>query len=122
MKNGRSRKKTSEYRDNFEYAVFDGETGKFEKNTFNVNKADTPKKERRFVSSPSIQVFDERFYVNYHKIRQKAGWCVANVLCFPTIYYSMLSGDTKHGFGYLGVISIIEGGGKKGKGGSKKKK
>lgn len=116
VKNGRSRKKMSEYRDNFEYAVFDGESGKFEKNTFMVNKADTPKKERKFVSSPSIKVFDDQFYVDYKITRQKVGWCIANVLCFPTLYYSMLSGDTKHGYGNLGVISVIEdGGGKKNK-------
>jgi hypothetical protein len=41
-------------------------------------------------------------------IRQQVGWCVANVICFPTLYYSMLSGNTKKGTGNLGVIKIIK--------------
>jgi hypothetical protein len=42
-------------------------------------------------------------------VKQKALWYVANVLCFPTIYYSVLSGNTKCAKGELGVICLFDG-------------
>ena len=107
-KGKKSRKKNSEARDNFEYATFEAETGKFKKNNFLVNSKSVEKKERKLVNPLSITVLDDNFYVNYMVIRQQVGWCVANVICFPTLYYSMLSGNTKKGTGNLGVIKIIK--------------
>ncbi|MEN9998393.1 MAG: hypothetical protein RI922_1383 [Bacteroidota bacterium] len=108
VKKGKTRKRYAELRDNFEYATFDYETGKFKKNTFNVNKKNTEKKDMKYVDPLRMQVFDNTFYVNYMVTRQKIGWCVANVICFPTLYYTMLSGDTKKATGNLGVIKILD--------------
>ena len=107
-KSRRSAKKYKDSRDNFEYAIFENSNGEFKKNTFMVNAADVEKKERKRVSPVSMAAYDGTFYVNYIVTRQQAGWCVANVLCWPTLYYSMLSGNTKKGYGNLGVISILE--------------
>ncbi|GEM_PF-1123486 len=118
-KSRKTAKKYKDSRDNFEYAVFENSTGKFVKNTFMVNKKEVEKKERKMVNPTSLVVLDDKFYVNFMVTSQKPGWCVANVLCFPTLYYSMLSGNTKKGHGNLGVISPIENDGKSNK---KKKK
>lgn len=107
-KKSKNRKRAAEMRDNFEYAVFEAATGEYKKNNFLINDKNTAKKERKYVSPTQISTFDETFYVNYMTMRQQIGWCVANVICFPTAYYSMLSGDTKVGSGYLGVIKVLD--------------
>jgi hypothetical protein len=107
-KKSKNKKRNAEMRDNFEYAIFDASTGEYNKNNFLINDKNTVKKERKYVSPTAITILDDNFYVNYMTVRQQIGWCVANVICFPTAYYSFLSGDTKVGSGYLGVIKILD--------------
>jgi hypothetical protein len=42
-------------------------------------------------------------------VKQKVVWNIANVLFLPTIYYSVLSGNTKYGKGDLSVLNLMEG-------------
>ncbi|MBI1838186.1 MAG: hypothetical protein HYR91_13065 [Flavobacteriia bacterium] len=109
-KNGKSRKKMSEYRDTFEYAFFENETGKYKKNVFIVNdKTVTEKKERKSVNALNITTYDDCFYVNYMKVRPWSylycGYCL------------LFAPDMVKANGNLGVISVIEN-----TGGKKKKK
>lgn len=111
-KNRKSAKKGKEIRDNFEYAVFDYESGKSKKQQVVVNQPGTAKKERKTVSPTDIQVIDNRFYINSDRITMKPGLtvagCAASVVCFPVLYYVFLSGDFRKGTGYLGTINITK--------------
>lgn len=106
VKNRKSRKKTSEMRDSFEYAVFDAASGKFEKNTFQVNQSGTEKKDRRMVNPLMIREVDGDFYVNYMKVKPMSYLCCG--------YIVMMAPGTVKADGYIGRISVIDGeGGKK---------
>lgn len=107
-KNKKKRKKYAEYRDSFEYAVFDSEDGNFVKNTFAVNIKDQDKKTRKTVNPISIEAIDENFYVDYKKIKP---W--SYMYC---AYVAIINPGSIKADGNLGVISVLEpekGGGKK---------
>lgn len=112
VKNRKSAKKGKEIRDNFEYAVFDYENGKSKKQQIVVNQPGAAKKERKTVSPLSVQVIDNRFYINSSRVTMKPGLtvagCAASVVCFPVLYYVFLSGDMRKGTGYLGTINITK--------------
>ena len=109
-KSFRSRMKYKDYRDQFEYAVFEFETGSAVKNNFMVNQKNEA--ETKSVDPLSITVLDNRFYVDYSIIKQN--WpktipmCIGGIACFPLIYVAMLNGNFKKGYGYLGVLTPIE--------------
>ena len=112
-KNRKSRKKKSDFRDSFEYGVFDYQSGANSKSTFIVNtKNDVEKKS---VSPTSIVVFDNKFYVNHEIHKQKLGMtipvCAVSIVCPYLAIIPFVNGDFKKGYGNIGVISPIDGGG-----------
>ena len=74
-----------------------------------INEEGVEKKEMKKINPQSITVYDSKFYFNDLIVKQKTGWYFANILFVPTIYYSVLSGNTKHNSGYLGVLCLKEG-------------
>lgn len=102
-------KKESEFRDNIDYATFDPVSGRPKKMNLLVNEEDVLKKERKVMNPNTICVYDGNFYFNNMIIKQKPMWYIANILCFPSIYYSVLSGNVKHATGDLGVFRLMEG-------------
>ena len=108
-KSRKSKKRLKDYRDQFEYAVFDFETGTASKNTFIVNQNNEP--EKKSVDPIYITVFDGRFYVDYSVIKQN--WpksipvFLGGIVIFPLIYIPLLNGNFKKGYGNLGVLKSI---------------
>jgi hypothetical protein len=111
-KKRRNRKKKAIARDNFEYAVFDLESGDAEKREFVVNTPDVEKAKRKYVSPLAITIIDDEYYVNSQRIRFKPGitaaGCVASVVCFPVIFAVVLSPAFRKGEGHIGKLEIIE--------------
>jgi len=102
-------KKESTYKEQLEYASFDPLSGKAKKFVLEVNEEDVLPKNRRSVDPKSIRVYDGNYYFHKSVMRQKPIWYVANVLFFPSIYYAVLSGNTKHATGDLGVLTLKDG-------------
>ena len=63
----------------------------------------------KYVDVKSVKTFDDAFYFNKMIVKQKVVWNIANVLLVPTLYYSVLSGNTKYGKGDLSVLNLMEG-------------
>jgi len=105
----KKRNNTVELVDKIEYTTFDATTGRAKVNELLLNEKSTLKKDLKTMNPQSIEVFDGNFYFNKMHVKQKPLWYVANVLCFPSIYYSVLSGNTKKATGDLGVIVLMSG-------------
>lgn len=108
-KPSKKRKQPLDLRDVLEYATFDPVSGRAKKLELEVNPEKTPPKEKKFVDPNSIVVFDGRFYYSQMNRKQKPEWYAANVLVFPSIYYTALTGNTKFAKGELGNIVLMEG-------------
>lgn len=107
-KSSRKKKNDPVLTDNLEYATFDASSGRGKKLDVDVNQEVVLQKDKKLIDPASIRVYDNRFYFHRMAVKQKAVWYVANVLFFPSIYYSVLSGNTKYAKGELGVIHILD--------------
>jgi len=92
-----------------EYAIFDPNSGRPKKYTFPVNGEDVLENDKKYIDVKTVKTFDDSFYFNKMKVKQKMVWNLANIICLPTIYYSVLSGNTKYGKGDLCVLNLMEG-------------
>lgn len=104
-----SKKKTSELSDNIDYITFDPVSGKAKKFNLPVNEKEVLKKDKKTINTRSVSVYDGNYYFSQMIVKQKAIWYIANILFFPSIYYSVLSGNTKHASGDLAVLVLMEG-------------
>lgn len=102
-KGKKSRKSGEQLLDRFEYATFDAATGEYKKQECQVNAVNTPKKEKKYVSSARISVFDNTFYTYSERIRLKPA-SYFSLLFPPAFYFVYLSGNTRRGEGFLGSI------------------
>lgn len=91
------------------YTTFDPITGKAKKFDLNVNEADVPREEWKYVDPTTFYEFDNQFYHSKMLVKQKAVWYAVNVVFFPSIYYTALSGNTKVAKGELGTLKIMDG-------------
>ena len=105
----KNKERTTEYSDQIEYATFDPITGRAKKNVLLVNDKDVEKSDVKLVNQQTISVYGDNFYFNNLIQKQKTGWLIANILCFPTIYYTVLTGNTKQASGHLGVVCLQPG-------------
>ncbi len=108
-KKGKKRKESADLRDVLEYVTFDPVSGRPKKFDLEVNPEKTPKNERKYVDPNSLFLSDGRLYHYQLAVKLKPEWYALNILCFPSIYYSVLSGNTRYAKGKLGVISLLEG-------------
>ena len=99
-----SRKSKEEVVDGFDYATFDASNGSFAKKDFRVNAVNTPRKERKVVSSNAVTDLDNTFYISSTRYSLKP---VAFLYCLlgPCGYFGFTSGNMRKGQGYLGSIS-----------------
>lgn len=102
-------KKQAIYLDHIDYTTFDPTSGRAKKNTLEVNEKDVLKKDIKLVDPKTIRVYDDNYYFYKMIVKQKPVWYVANILFFPSIYYSVLSGNTKHASGDLGALYLLDG-------------
>lgn len=99
-----SRKSKEEVVDGFDYATFDASNGSFAKKDFRVNAVNTPRKERKVVSSNAVTDLDNTFYISSTRYSLKP---VAFLYCLlgPCGYFGFTSGNMRKGQGYLGSIT-----------------
>jgi hypothetical protein len=105
----RKGKKYQHLTSELEYATFSPETGRVKILSTPVNEPKTEKRDMHYLDPNTAVVFGNQFYFHKMKVRQNALWTVANVVCFPTIYYSVLTGNTKLGKGDFSMMRIMEG-------------
>jgi hypothetical protein len=74
-----------------------------------VNEPKTIKKDKRYLDPNSAVVIDGQFYFHKMRVRLNPLWTAANVIFFPTIYYSVLSGNTKLGKADFATMRVMEG-------------
>lgn len=90
----------------FEYIFIKEKTGKVTRKEMNVNKPNTPKKERKKVVATRVNVIDNKFYIDYSHIGLKpAGY---GVFCVGGCMIPGLLNNFKVGQGYFGVIEPLK--------------
>lgn len=102
-------KKYKHLTEELEYATFDPNSGRAKTYTTPVNEPKTDPKDMRYLDPNSAVVIDGKFYFHKMRVRQNPIWTAANVVCFPTLYYSILSGNTKLGKGDFTMMRVMEG-------------
>ena len=109
LKPPRKGKKFQHLTEELEYATLTPETGRMKVLTAPVNEPKTDKRDLHFLDPNNVVVLDDQFYFLQMKIHQNPLWTVANVVCFPTIYYSVLTGNTKVGKAEFTLMRVMEG-------------
>jgi hypothetical protein len=90
----------------FEFIFIKEKTGKVKRKEMNVNKANTPKKERKRVLATSVSVIDNKFYIDYSHVGLKPiGY---GVFCLGGCMMPSLINNFKVGQGYFGVIEPLK--------------
>ncbi len=130
-RSGKRAKKKKEVRDQFEYAVFDYETGEAKKTEYVVNDPKVEKKERKYISPRDIQVFDNQYFVNSITIKLKPSYIIGSFALFaapfaigttifpvlfvptllgawPSIGFLAIKGHIYKGAGHMGTIKLPE--------------
>lgn len=129
-RSGKRAKKRKEVRDEFEYAIFDYETGKNEKQEYVVNPKATERKERKYMNPLAIQEFDNQLFVNSTRMKVRplyfAAATVATfgpglvealalpfifapplaLLWWPIIFVPINNGYMYKGAGHMGTIEL----------------
>lgn len=99
-----SSKSKKDLRDKFEYAIFDAKTGNPLKKELVINKPNTPRAERKKVSSVGLEVHDNTFYIMSSDVHLKRAYMAGCVVpCF--IYFYMFHPYFKTGSGQFGTIT-----------------
>ncbi|MBA2610595.1 MAG: hypothetical protein H0U95_01400 [Bacteroidetes bacterium] len=106
-KNRRSSKSSKQLTDRLEYAVFSGQTGDFKKSEYQINTVNAKKADKKFVSADNIQVFDNKMYTDCVRTKIKP-LTFLSCLCPPVFYVLFLSGNSRKGTGYIGVIAPLK--------------
>ncbi|MBA3663689.1 MAG: hypothetical protein H0W61_05720 [Bacteroidetes bacterium] len=106
-KNRRSTKSNKQLTDRLEYAVFNGQTGDFKKNEYQINTINAKKADKKFVKADGIQVFDNKMYTSCVKTKLKPLTYIS-CLCPPVFYFLYLNGISRKGTGYFGTIAPLK--------------
>ena len=91
------------------YFTFNPSTGRAKEYTTPVNEPKTDRRDMRYLDPNSAIVIDNQIYFNKMRVRQNPLWTVTNVICPPTIFYSVLTGNTKVGKADFAMMRIMDG-------------
>ncbi|MDG2441068.1 MAG: hypothetical protein P8M19_05305 [Crocinitomicaceae bacterium] len=91
------------------YFTFNPSTGRAKEYTTPVNEPKTDRRDMRYLDPNSAIVIDNQIYFNKIRVRQNPLWTVTNVICPPTIFYSVLTGNTKVGKADFAMMRIMDG-------------
>ena len=95
----------------FEYTVFDYETGKYAIQNYIINNPNTPKSEAKKMLAQDVKVIDNIPFVNSYKKHMKIGptaaWCGASIVCLPLLYVVIMNQNLRYGAGNIGVIKTV---------------
>lgn len=92
-----------------EYATFDPTSGRAKKFREPINDYNLQKWEVKYFIPTNVVALDDQFFFYQMKVKQHILWTVANVVCFPSIYYSTNTGNTKKGKATFTVLKVMEG-------------
>jgi len=90
------------------YVVSEG-SGRAKEYTTPVNEPKTEKRDMKYLDPNSSIVMDDQFYFYKLRVKQNPLWTAANVVCFPTLYYTFLTGNTKVGKAEFTMMRVMEG-------------
>jgi hypothetical protein len=91
------------------YYTFDRNSGRTKEYTTPINEPKTEKQDMKYLDPNSAVVLDDQFYFYKMRVKQHPLWTVANIVVFPTFYYSLLTGNTKVGKADFTVMKVMEG-------------
>lgn len=91
------------------YYTFDPNSGRAKEYQTEINEPKTEKRDLKYLDPNSSIVMDDQFYFYKMRVRQNPLWTAANIVCFPTLYYTFLTGNTKVGKGDFTVMRVMEG-------------
>lgn len=91
------------------YNTFDPNSGRAKEYTTPVNEPKTDPRDMKYLDPNSSIVMDDQFYFYKMRVRQNPLWTAANIVCFPTLYYTFLTGNTKVAKGDFTVMRVMEG-------------
>ncbi|MDG1331643.1 MAG: hypothetical protein P8P74_04890 [Crocinitomicaceae bacterium] len=103
------KKKLKHLTEELTYYTFDENSGRAKEFTTPVNEPKTEKRDLKYLDPNSSIVMDDQFYFYKMRVRQNPLWTAANVVCFPTLYYTFLTGNTKVGKADFTVMRVMEG-------------
>lgn len=106
-KNMRSSKSNKQLTDRLEYAVFQGASGDYKKNEYQLNSVNAKKADKKFVAADNISVFDNKMYTSCMRTKLKPA-TYFSCLCPPVFYVLLLNGDSRKGSGYFGTIAPVK--------------
>ena len=91
------------------YYTFDRNSGRTKEYTTPINEPKTEKQDMKYLDPNSAVVLDDQFYFYKMHVKQHPLWTAANIVVFPTLYYSLLTGNTKVGKADFSVMKVMEG-------------
>lgn len=105
-KNRRSRKSGEQLTDRLEYAVFNGESGNFQRYEKQINPINVRKSARKSIDPSAISTYDGKMYVptSRHKLKPAVYFAC---LCPPVFLALIYSGNSRIGTGYIGTIAPL---------------
>jgi len=95
--------------DELTYYTFDANSGRAKELTTPVNEAKTEPENMKYLDPNSSVVIDDQVYFYKMRVKQHPLWTAANIVAFPTLYYTLLTGNTKVGKADFTVMKIMEG-------------
>jgi hypothetical protein len=91
------------------YYTFDPGSGRDKEFTTPINPEKTDKRDMKYIDPNASIVMDDQFYFVKMNVKQNPLWTAANIICFPTLYYTFLTGNTKVGKAEFTVMRVMEG-------------
>ncbi|MFK7784362.1 MAG: hypothetical protein AB8B56_04550 [Crocinitomicaceae bacterium] len=91
------------------YHTFDPGSGRAKEFVTEVNEPKTEKRDLKYLDPNASIIMDDQFYFYKMRTGQNPLWTAANVICFPTLYYTFATGNTKVGKADFTMMRIMEG-------------
>jgi hypothetical protein len=91
------------------YYTFNPGSGRAKEFITEVNEPKTEKRDLKYLDPNSSVVMDDQFYFYKMRVGQNPLWTAANVICFPTLYYTFATGNTMVGKCDFTMMRIMEG-------------
>ena len=102
-------KKFKHLTEELEYATFNPNTGRAKVEVVEINEPKTDKRDKHYLDPNSVVVIDNQFYFYKMRTGQNPLWTAANVVFLPTLYYTILTGNTQLAKGNFSTMRVMEG-------------
>ena len=102
-------KKFKHLTEELEYATFNTNTGRAKVEVVEINEPKTDPRDKHFLDPNTVVVIDDNFYFYKMRTGQNPLWTAANVIFLPTLYYTILTGNTQLAKGNFSLMRVMEG-------------